>query len=95
MKSILVVGVALCLAGSAAFAGGGEETEDCANFRCRYGDVPRGDPPLIAEPFAAFYTEAVVRPMTPYQNLKMPIPPEKRREKQNRQREQVVRERRN
>ncbi len=52
-------------------AGGGasahaEEPLNCANFRCHFGDVPKAEPPLIAEPFVSFYRDAVVKPMRPY-----------------------------
>lgn len=39
---------------------------DCVDFRCRFGDVPKANAPLIVEPFHAFYRDSVVRPMRPY-----------------------------
>ncbi|MDH4574543.1 hypothetical protein CUR86_20365 [Salinicola acroporae] len=43
-----------------------ETSPACVNFRCRFGDVPRADPPLIAEPFVSFYRDQVVKPLQPY-----------------------------
>lgn len=46
---------------------------DCENFRCRFGDVADRSPPLVAEPFHAFYSDAVVRPLTPYRSVIEPV----------------------
>lgn len=56
------------LGGSAAWAKGvdAQAPMDCTDFRCHFGDVPKADPPLIAEPFVSFYRDQVVKPMRPY-----------------------------
>ncbi|WFF40751.1 hypothetical protein EVC62_04140 [Salinicola endophyticus] len=64
MKTLAVILALSCLGqGAGALAG------DCAEFRCRYGDVPGPPEPLITEPFHVFYGQPTTRPMVPYQRL--------------------------
>ncbi|WP_110685873.1 hypothetical protein [Salinicola aestuarinus] len=62
MRAIVYLVVFACLASADA----GAAPTGCENFRCAYGDVPTRREPLIAEPFRAFYTDAVVMPLIPY-----------------------------
>lgn len=67
---ICVTGAGLGSSPGAMASGSAEANPEaslaCANFRCRFGDVPKADPPLIAEPFVSFYRDQVVKPMRPY-----------------------------
>ncbi|KAA0019561.1 hypothetical protein F0A16_04250 [Salinicola corii] len=56
------------LGGSAAWAKGvdAQAPMDCTDFRCHFGDAPKADLPLIAEPFVSFYRDQVIKPMRPY-----------------------------
>ncbi|WP_251977575.1 hypothetical protein [Salinicola avicenniae] len=65
---VALLGVALCCLALPAVASPPDGERGCADFRCRFGDVPHRSPPLIAEPFESFYKDAVVRPMRPYQH---------------------------
>lgn len=64
MKTLAVLLVLGCVGQSAAALAG-----DCAEFRCRFGDVPRPPETLIAEPFHVFYGQPTPRPMRPYRDL--------------------------
>lgn len=57
--------IVICMMGWSPWANA-QAVSDCTNFRCRFGDVPKSDPPLIVEPFVSFYRDSVVRPMRPY-----------------------------
>tara|TARA_B100000678_G_scaffold77304_1_gene63725 strand:+ start:585 stop:890 length:306 start_codon:yes stop_codon:yes gene_type:complete len=73
MKTLGCFMTVVCVMSWSAGANAGEGASahaeaplNCANFRCHFGDVPRAEPPLIAEPFVSFYRDAVVKPMRPY-----------------------------
>lgn len=65
MMSVTRFVIVVCMSGWSVWASA-EESSECANFRCSFGDVPKANPPLIVEPFVSFYRDPVVQPMRPY-----------------------------